>query len=290
MHPYGYRQAESICSADEMQMYEKKFYQGEAGSTSYSEKYSEQELRSFARNAAKKELIIHSFLPAGRKSILDLGCGEGFLLKFFHEKGWEIAGIDLSEYGILNHNPDLRDFLWKGDCETILEEMIKKQMRYDVVNADLFLEGYPKDVHVLLNRIKNVICGEHNGIAVFRVGNYASPLHNELLRRGVLTEESWFHRVGNYAYFGKETFEKLLSGCGYECLEWYGDTFVDFNLMNPIANYYDVEGIGKACYKAMLDIEDIMEDVSLEKMVELEKVMGDMGFGRHITCVCRVRE
>ncbi|MDE7431476.1 MAG: class I SAM-dependent methyltransferase [Lachnospiraceae bacterium] len=287
---YGYYEKIDMSDAIEFnEMYAEKFYQGNAGTTSYNHEYTEQELRNFVRNAAKKELVIGKLLNTSeKKSFLDIGCGEGYVLDYFYKKGWDITGMDLSEYGLLAHNPHIRNFLLQGDCNKWLEDMIKQGIKYDVINCDLYLECNTNPLKTL-NNIKSVI-KSNSGIAIIRVGNCLSPLHKQLLKQGILHEETWFDRIGNFSYFGKESLKNLLESSGYECIEWYGDTFVDFNLINPIANYYDVKGIGEICYKAMLDIEDIMESVSLEKMVEVEKIMGDMGFGRHITCVCKVKK
>ncbi len=287
---YGYYERIDMPSTDKFnEMYTEEFYQGKAGSTSYNHEYTEQEFRNFVRNAAKKELVINRLIKtSGKKSFLDIGCGEGYVLDYFYKRGWEVTGMDLSEYGLLAHNPHIRSFLLQGDSNKYLEDMINRGKKFDVVNCDLYIECCTDPVRTLKN-MKSVIKPDL-GMAIIRVANCMSPLHIQLLERGILQESTWFDRVGNFAFFGKEALTNLLEKLDYECLEWYGDTFVDFNLINPIANYYDVEGIGKTCYKAMLDIEDIMEQESLEKMVELEKIMGDMGFGRHITCVCRVKE
>lgn len=289
INSYGfYERVEMPSVTDVEKMYGDQYYQGEAGKTSYSAQYSDQEKRGFLRNAMKKDLILKHFLQEERKkNILDIGCGEGYVLKYFYEKGWDVTGIDLSEYGIMTHNSDMREFLQQGDCNEILEKMAEQEQKFDVVNSDLFLEACVEPVRTLMN-IKSIIKAG-TGIVLIRVGNYLSPLHKELLRRRILQEDMWFDRVGNYSYFGKDSLEKLLREIGFESIGWYGDTFVDFNLLNPRTYYYgnSAEEVGKTCYKAMLDIEDIIESESLEKMVELEKVMGDLGLGRHITCVCK---
>ena len=74
-----------------------------------------------------------------------------------------------------------------------------------------------------------------------------------------------FFNLRNLAYFNQESLKNILEILGYECIEWYGDSFIDFNLMNPLTDYYKIENIGKVCYKAMLDIEDIMEDIQFHQ-------------------------
>lgn len=284
---YGYYERVDMPSLNSIQdMFQNKFFQGQIH-TSYSNKYSEQEIRSFTRNAKKKEWVLQRFFSEDiKRNFLDVGCGEGYVLNYFYQKGWNVTGIDLSDYGLSVHNPQLQEFVRKGDCNVILEEMVQQNKKFDVVNSDLFIECCTDLIRTLKN-MKQVIHKE-TGIVLIRVGNYLSPLHKKLLEQGTLQEDTWFNRNANYSYFGKESLNNLLEKLGFQCLEWYGDTFMDFNLMNPLTDYYKVEGAGKICYKAMLDSEDIIEDSSLENMIKLEKIMGEMGMGRHIMCVCKI--
>ena len=50
--------------------------------------------------------------------ILDIGCGKAFLLYELTQvvPGIEIAGLDISEYGIANAKEEVRPFLKLGDC------------------------------------------------------------------------------------------------------------------------------------------------------------------------------
>lgn len=214
-----------------------------------------------------------------------VGCGEGYVVDYFYQKNWKVTGIDLSDYGVSVHNPQMRKFVEKGDCNVILGKVIQQDRKFDVVNSDLFVDCCAAPVQSLLN-MKSVVRAD-TGIMIVRVANSLSPLHRKLFEQGTLQKDTWFNREGNYSYFGKDSLENLLVELGFECLAWYGDSFIDFNLVNPITNYYTQDGVGKFCYNAMLEAEDIIEDESLEKMVALEKIMGDMGFGRHITCVCK---
>ena len=64
-----------------------------------------------------QEMAAHYGLKAGDR-ILDIGCGKGFLLYEFTQAvpGIEIAGIDISEYGIENAKEEVKPFLKVGNC------------------------------------------------------------------------------------------------------------------------------------------------------------------------------
>ncbi len=54
-------------------------------------------------------------------SILDVGCGKGFMLYDFKQAipGLTISGIDISEYAIENSKIEVKDFLRVADCRSL---------------------------------------------------------------------------------------------------------------------------------------------------------------------------
>lgn len=67
-----------------------------------------------------EEMAEHYQLKAGDR-ILDVGCGKGFLLYEFTQvvPGIEIAGIDISEYGIEYAKEEIRTCLQVGNCTSL---------------------------------------------------------------------------------------------------------------------------------------------------------------------------
>jgi ubiquinone/menaquinone biosynthesis C-methylase UbiE len=64
-----------------------------------------------------EEMAAHYGLQSGDR-ILDIGCGKGFLLYEFTQAipGIQIAGLDISEYGIANSKEEIRPDLKIGTC------------------------------------------------------------------------------------------------------------------------------------------------------------------------------
>lgn len=67
-----------------------------------------------------EDISNHYGLKPGDK-ILDIGCGKAFLLFEFTNAvpGVEVAGIDISEYGLENAKEEIRDNLKVGSCEEL---------------------------------------------------------------------------------------------------------------------------------------------------------------------------
>lgn len=64
-----------------------------------------------------EEMVAHYGLKAGDR-ILDIGCGKAFLLYEFTRvvPGLEVAGIDISQYGVENAKEEVRSNLKVGSC------------------------------------------------------------------------------------------------------------------------------------------------------------------------------
>ena len=76
-------------------------------------------------------------------------------------------------------------------------------------------------------------------ILVIKVANNYSNLQRMLLQKGEMKEEYWLDDPDHTGYFNREGMIARLEGNGFECMDFYGDTFVDFQLVNPFSNYYE---------------------------------------------------
>lgn len=70
------------------------------------------------------------FCKGAWRKILDVGCGKGFLIKYFRDKGYDAWGVDISKYAIDNCHPDVKDYVFRED---ICDMKRFKENEFDVV-------------------------------------------------------------------------------------------------------------------------------------------------------------
>lgn len=189
---YGYFEVKNPGSPQESQrIFTDKYYQNSM--SVYKQEYEEEELIFFENKLKQKEMILKHYLPErDRLSFLDIGCGEGFALSYFHRKGYEVMGIDFSSYGIERHNPQMKTYLRVGDCEIILSEMIENNKKFDIINLDGVLNVLhnPEKILTLIGN-----CLTEDGVLLIKVANNYSVLQLELLKKKKIRKAYWAENV-----------------------------------------------------------------------------------------------
>lgn len=104
----------------------------------------------------------------GKGKVLDVGCGNGILLKFFKQNGWDCYGVDLSPWSI--------NFARKYDFtlvqEKIEETLVLKENNFDLIVSTSTLEHIAQP---LLHVEKIFELLKPGGIAYFAgIPNYSS--------------------------------------------------------------------------------------------------------------------
>ena len=289
LNQYGYYELRRKNTKEERDAnFEDHYFQEYAGTTYEKEEYPPEELKFIRNQIAEKAYVIEQNLAkiGGKRdySLLDIGCGEGFLLQYFYDKGKQVKGIDIGSYALEHFHPAMLPYFEKGDMETLLPQMAGRGEIYDVVNMDRVL-NMVDDVDVCLEKIKEVMGMQ--SILVIKVAVNYTNLHRMLLQKGELKEEYWLDAPDQTGYFNREGLISRLDANGLECLDFYGDTFVELQLVNPFSNYYEKPETGKAAHNAMVCLQNMFHDISMERAVEIYRMLGDMGFGREVVGVFR---
>ncbi len=290
LNQYGYYELrKQNTKAERDANFEEHYFQEYSGATYEKDAYPPEELRYQRCQIEERAYVIGQNLEklgksADGYSLVDIGCGEGYLLRYFHDKGNRVKGVDIGSYALEHFHPELLPFFEKGDMETVLPRMAARGESFDVVNMDRVLDMVD-DIDLCLDRVKAVMGPQ--SILVVKVANNYSKLQRLLLEKGDLKEEYWLDDPDHPAYFNREGLIARLEANGFECMDFYGDTFVDFQLANPFSNYYEKPETGKAAHKATVCLETLFHDISMERTVEIFRMLGDMGFGREIVGIFR---
>jgi len=279
---YGYYEVAQKPTNEELKRYySEKYYQEANGG--YQQEYSADEVAYFKNKTEQKYQVIKKiFFSSDRacKSLLDVGSGEGWALRFFKEKGWKIAGVDFSEFGCKKFNPDCLGYVRAGeDLYDNLRSLVNTKAVFDVIWLDNVLE-HVVDPLSLLQLCRKLV--SDGGVLVVEVPNDFSLIQEYALEKGYIEKESWVALPDHLSYFNKDGLVALAKDAQWKCEKVMGDFPIDFNLINSSANYIADPTKGKACHRARVEIENVLHRISVDKTIALYQALADLGLGRQI--------
>lgn len=259
--------------------YRKKYYQAEE---KYSSRYTRHEIENiFNKLDQKYQIIIKNIAkkPKGGYGLLDIGAGEGWTLKYFRDKHWQVTGIDFSDFGCKTHNPNVLRNLIVGDIEAEAEKLIKSKKKYDLIWLDNVLE-HVVDPQKLLNQCKKL--SKSNAILIIEVPNDFSIVQRHLLKHGYVSKPYWIISPDHISYFNKEALNNLCESHGWENFDSLADFPIDFFLFNRDTNYVKNKKVGKQCHFARVRIENFMASLPQEKTLAFFRNLAELGLGRQL--------
>jgi SAM-dependent methyltransferase len=276
---YGYYKIENPPTQKELESYyQSNYYQEAKGS--YELDYDEEEIRYFKNKISESAFIAEqNFSEGSGRKFLDVGCGEGWALKLFKDKDWEVTGLDYSGFGCKKFNPDCLDNLMIGDIYGNLKSLISQGRKYDLVFLDNVLE-HVLDPEGLVNVLKKVMMP--SGILAVDVPNDYSILQKYLLDKKYVDHAYWHAIPDHLSYFDKAGLENLFQQNGWISVMTLADFPIDWNLVNPNSNYIVDKSKGKACHRARIEMENLFHTQPIEKVINFYKAMAEMGLGRSI--------
>ena len=279
---FGYRELSDKPSESELsEYYEEKYYQ--EGARSYEVEYSSDELEYIQNKIDQKFLILNDFIdidPKNSKRFLDVGCGEGFVLRHSKDLGFSVKGIDFSEYGVQKHNPSVFKNFIKGNIFELLDIEIKNSCKYDVVWLENVLE-HVLDPVSLMNSIHKII--DEKGILVITVPNDFSFIQDYLIKNNLIDEEYWIASPDHISYFNSSNIEKFLNLNGWSIEELTGDFPIEWYLMNESSNYNKNKHVGKNAHLSRISIENLIARQDPILVRDVWTSLAKIGATRNIT-------
>ncbi|MDH5359083.1 MAG: class I SAM-dependent methyltransferase [Gammaproteobacteria bacterium] len=278
---YGYYElAHKPSQAELDDYYRNKYYQDSRGS--YEHSYSDEELLYSSNKLQQKKLILDELFQGddmASRSMLDIGCGEGWTLEFFSSLNWQVKGVDFSPHGLHTHNKHLLKFIETGDIYLKLQEFIDSSQRYDLVVLDNVLEHVLEPAR-LLHMISMLITKA--GVLLIEVPNDFSKVQELLQEQNCINRPFWVAVPDHISYFNKNALQLLAESQGWKMSKCLADHPIDMNLFNPDSNYVMDGSKGKNCHRSRVAIENLLHDISPAKTNHFYEAMADLGIGRQI--------
>lgn len=282
LNKYGYYVLKDIPTKQELaQYYAEKYYQESKGS--YQKIYSDAEKKYILNKISQKYFIINDILRpdnCSEFSLLDIGCGEGWALKYFKDQNWSIHGIDYSLFGCKIHNPECCQYIIEGDMDVNIDHLLNnKQKGFDLIWLDNVLE-HILDPFDLLNKCHALV--KNTGLLVIEVPNDFSRVQQFLYMNAYISKPFWVVNPDHISYFNKEGLISLCDDAGWECEYFMGDFPIDFMLFNKETNYIEDKSMGKSCHQTRVAVENFLHDISPKLTNELYQALATLGLGRSI--------
>lgn len=284
-HPIGYWEIAQKPTQNELrQYYAEKYYQ--EGKGSYELAYTPAELAYFRAKISQRYAVVQNLLNPGKVGLkmLDVGCGEGYAMAYFSEKGWHVKGFDFSAEGVRSKNPHCLESLVAGDIFGLVSEEISSGNVYDVVWLQNVLE-HVLDPLELLHSLRRLV--SRDGLAVLTVPNDCSAIQQAALNANHVDRAFWVAPPDHLTYFDHQSIRSVVEYTGWSCLEMLGDFPIDWFLFHNGSNYIRDPASGKSAHFARVEIENLINEQPVEDVVRFWSAAAKIGIGRDITVFLR---
>jgi len=276
-HKYGFYQLKTIPSSTEMEnIYKNEYYQNHNKYIAYSQSYTTDELEYFNNRAMVANKIYYNFSNKSEGSFLDIGCGEGFISKYFYDEGWQVSLIDFSKYGIETFNKELLDFFTQGDAYDILDKLYAQNKKYDYINLDHILFTLVDPI-LLLEKVKKIMHKD----SLFRVvaGNDFSDFAT-FMKNNNFVDDDYIVSSGTINYFNFDNLENTLTSLEFKVFFKHANFPVESYILNEHSNFYKNKDLGKAAHNARVLIENYLVKKNIDEYIKYMESAAKLDYGR----------
>jgi SAM-dependent methyltransferase len=283
--PPGYVQAVPRPTQQELDTFYRDIYYGEGVTATYQASYSEDEIRQKRLRAdCVVELLAQNC--GGKRSLafLEVGCGEGFVLKSAVNKGWNASGVDYQSAPVSAFNPDVLSLVQVTDPNAYLSDLIEKGIRKDVLVLQNVLEHvlHPEE---LLSKLQSLLSDD--GCLLVQVPNDFSDLQALAERQGRINRDYWFLPPQHLNYFNEKNLPEVARACGFELVDGMTDFPIEMYLWGSAENYVTDKTKGKFAHQARVSLDLFFSRNGLDKYLQFYRAAFQIGVGRNICAVLK---
>ncbi|MFC2124720.1 class I SAM-dependent methyltransferase [Bacteroidota bacterium] len=278
---YGYYEITKKPDKEELKKYySEKYYKEESKYNKYQKEYTDPELFFINNRLNRKYLtLLHHYENLDDFRILDVGCGEGWGLKFFSNKGLHTTGIDYTKDAASWFKNATNNNFIEGDIFEIIENLIVKGSKFNIILLDNVLE-HVVDPEQLIKRM-NLLLYDH-GTLIVEVPNDFSILQQYLIKHKKINTEFWITYPDHLSYFNYKGLKSLFELNGWKTLTINCDYPIDLHLFNKNTNYIEQKEKGKSVHFTRIEIENLLDEISVDETIKLYTLLAEMGLGRNL--------
>lgn len=169
--------------------------------------------------------VLEKYIRKG--NLLDIGCGEGHLLRIARRRGWNPYGIEISPF-IAQKGIEHRLDIFVGQPE----DAPFPANSFEVITMFEVIEHVNTPIN-LINKCKELI--KNNGILVIQTANMSS-----LMAKLFSYKNIYFNPV-HLCYYDMKSMELLLSKTGFKILKWWPNIELNlFSMLSTLRPYFPV--------------------------------------------------
>jgi SAM-dependent methyltransferase len=273
----GFRHVEPLPSAEELtDVYRHEYYDTEKPLYLARHDQDRDWLR-LSDEARYREL--ESGLAAGRRRIVDVGCGPGHFLALGRERGWQGLGIEPSRQAAAH----ARELGVEVVEDFLTPELGQRLGCFDAAHLSDVLEHLP-DPRALLETCHGLL--SPGGMICVSVPNDYNPLQ-AVLREGDDHGPWWLAPPHHLNYFDFDSLRGLLERSGFEVLRASTSFPMElFALMGE--RYVGNDAVGRQCHERRMRLERLLcEHGRADLLQRLYGALAELGIGRHVTLFAR---
>jgi 2-polyprenyl-3-methyl-5-hydroxy-6-metoxy-1,4-benzoquinol methylase len=278
---YGFKRVDPIPTKMEVE----KFYREEFYSANYerfndSAREVQEEEKEF-NHARYDEILTISSKAIGAlkgKSLFDIGCGFGELLRYCSEKGMNCAGLEVAPESVEELRGEGFE-VYLSDIES--DYSVVGDNRYDIVTMLNVLEHLREPARILYHIRENLL--KPGGVLVVDVPNEFS-VFQELAVKEHNLEEWWIASPAHINYFSCDTLSSTLEGCGYDVIDSISSFPLEmFLLMGDV--YVGNSQLGKACHNKRVAFEAVFHKYGKDEALrDFYRALASVNLGRQVVC------
>lgn len=281
----GYTRAHPLPSQEELDQFYQDLYYGENVTSTYQVEYSPDEiLQKKLRADCTIELLSQNNQGASELSLLEVGCGEGFLLASSIAKKWKTTGVDYQIKPIQKFNPSVVSNVVEMEPNKYLDQLVSDGTKKDIIVLQNVLE-HVLDPETLLTKLAGLM--SDTGCLLVQVPNDFSDLQGLAQEQNLLTGEYWFSPPQHLNYFNENNIYNVVESCGLEIVDGIGDFPIEIYLWGGAENYAKNKQLGKYAHNARVSLDLFIARKGLEQYLNFYRGAFDVGLGRNLCVVLR---